>query len=1033
MAVKILQRTYNEIFTDGQTDWLLGNVGEWQKVLTTVEVGIDFIGSQQKPLTVDTINNAFILASGGSWGALGFDTGMTATFQYKLEEDNDTDGVFEIVTSFQKNYTITNVYGSTLEVEEEIETSGFETIPTNFGTKRVSEVFMYVDQDPEGCRLGFTHLTNDNFQSSELKSFIDNSTTEFIFPQLNNLATGSFVELEPIGLQSGMSVKRARVRKLENTDSEIYASLNISNDNPPNLAILDSNGSDPDYDSARPFRCTVVNPGANIFPVSTTSLVPQDNQGNGVLRQGVFEQAFLRNYPEEASFALSINVDFRITGSDNDNRQDENEIQLVLARYVGGSQMNIQEEIVLRQWENADSLINTNLNFNGIVDVDVDPGGSLVLLVRWLHDRPFNNDNFGVAYAVTQGSIQVSQPNGDFNSNYKRVYDFEIEYLISSFFDSINNFIDGEPPSFLLGDGSLTDNFKFEFYPEWNNPNVYILNDLTQTARLGNTGWFDENFNQLNNDFQVDSVEYFDENGNPVPSLDYAVETKVKAIISGVPNLNTNTECGFGFIWVPIDEIDYQEKETPFYRNTYIQNGDNQNGFNLDTLYSGTFPGAGINGGSIDTKNVKFTKSGEKIIFEATFVPNAGFFTAFEARSENDRNYVLWVSVADGSLSRNFSDRVSLLADFNSLLKNIPPAGAYEEISNSFLEHPLLEDATGEERIQAIVQDDILCRLPFRIPNDGSLVFNQMTFGVEVFNLGLNRKFDLQRFEVDLSQFPTDANGVQQFNVDTTRGFKLNQGNNKNWVKIFRETGIDSPILSGFIAFFAFKIRWEDWIQNSETPGDFFDATLLNEGLNNDWVHYLRTQGWEVNFFTEIVASESGELKLFRNSFNFTFVDYDENENVQTAHRYFRHSDDTLINVGTDAETLRPLGVILSNELTRVEIDFEILDEGAWDLAGTYGVMTLEVDKGAGQLEQRQLSSVWDSESDNPLIPVENEQRLKLEVDGTSKTLTMKALIDPELLEDALRYRITGRVGCRDADGGFSAGLYETKYETIYE
>jgi hypothetical protein len=29
---KIINRAYNEIFTNGSTDWLLGNVGDWQNL-----------------------------------------------------------------------------------------------------------------------------------------------------------------------------------------------------------------------------------------------------------------------------------------------------------------------------------------------------------------------------------------------------------------------------------------------------------------------------------------------------------------------------------------------------------------------------------------------------------------------------------------------------------------------------------------------------------------------------------------------------------------------------------------------------------------------------------------------------------------------------------------------------------------------------------------------------------------------------------------------------------------------------------------
>lgn len=833
MAIKIIERSYREAYTDGLTDWLLGNVGEWQDLILKIEVSIDYLATSAQPISIDYINNAFKLTNGRSWGSYGFDNGMTVVFKYKFSEDTNGDGNFDTIQNVQQQFTITNVYGSVLEVAQPITASEFDSVPINFGAKKVSEVKFYVDKVPEGCRLKYGHLTNEDFKSTTLESFIDGTVTEFVLP---DISSQSF--MEAVGMQSGMSIRK----------------------------------------------------------------------------------------------------------------------------------------------------------------VEVIPNG-----------KKSQSDNV-------------------------YLYDIEINFMISSLFDDISNFENMEIPSYLIGDGSLTDNFILEFYPEWNNPNVVITNDIVKTERLGNTGWFDENFNELPNDFKIDSIEYFDENGNPVDGIDYASKTKVKCVISGVSNLNANTECGFGFAWTPTNEEDYKELETPFYRNLFIQSGMIDDGFNIDTDYPGPFIGAGIDGASMDVEKVRFTNLNGLIVFEGTFVPNADFFTKFDVKDEDDRNYVIWMSVADGSLERNFSDRVSLLADFKVLEKHIPQVGEYPLLQNKFVGHPFDDDFIGVEEYEGIVQDDILCRVPFSIKNDGSVSFEKMTFAVEAFNIGLNKSFDLERFEIDLSQSPTDGNGVQQFEVDEIRGFKLIAGNNKNWVKILRETDSDTVENNGYIGYFATKIRWEDWIKNEDAPSEFFDANELNNGFNNDWVHYLRTQGWIINFYTEINATVDGELVQYKNQFKLTFNDYDENDDISTAHRYYRDSDNTLLNIGTDPEYNKPLGVILSNEPTRIEIDFEITGAETWDLSKTYAVTTIEIDRGAGRFEQRQLSSVWGSEDDNPIRPLTGETKLKMEIDGTSKILTTSCLIDPDLLADGAKYRITGRVGCFDESTGiFVPGLYEFRYEDIYQ
>jgi hypothetical protein len=369
------------------------------------------------------------------------------------------------------------------------------------------------------------------------------------------------------------------------------------------------------------------------------------------------------------------------------------------------------------------------------------------------------------------------------------------------------------------------------------------------------------------------------------------------------------------------------------------------------------------------------------------------------------------------------------------MVQSIPPAGIYNEMNNDFIEHPFEADNVGVQVYNGFVQDDVLCRVPFKIPKDGSINFQSMVFGFEAYHLGNDESYELEEIEVNVSDYPVDSNGAKQIDYNSTRGFKLEEGNNKNWVKINKNNDLDTVDNFGYMAYFASRIRYEDWLQNQDAPGDFFNANELNDGLNNDWFNYISTEGWKVYFFVKTRAIKNGELVEYKNRYNLKFKDYDSNQLLIKEHRYYRNSDDTLLNVGNDAETGKPLGVILKNELTRIEISFTIQDDGIWDKSKTYGVVSIEIDKGAGRIDMRQLSSVWGSENDNPLKPVEGSDKLKMIVDASGKKLTLIAMVDPDLLEDGARYRVTGRVGCYDnsSDGGFDAGLYEFRYEETYQ
>lgn len=1018
MSVKITNRQYKENYTAEVVDWLLGNTGDWQTLTIDAEVGIDYQATQQSPVQIDYINNAFIL-NAGTWGSYGFDTGMTLKFRYKLSSGSDGNGGYNYVSTYEKEFTILNISGSYMEVDEPIEADDFQTLPIDFGTKKISDVLLYSESPLQGCRLRYGHIPN-NEQSTNLNSVIDSTTTEMTYVGLNNLPEDTWGVMEAIGLQSGMSIRQARVKKLSNNSSSLFATMTAGEYSSQTL-FTDQIKKARSIPMVAPFGTgglqTVTSQSE--LPISAGGSYQDGANGN---------QAFLFDNNGEFSRDLNISISLKIT--DATGAQLGDAANLVLLKYSNGSSMDIVSRTVLQSWINPQELINQTLTFNGITTVDLNDSDSLVLAIE--HD--INEDregSQGIAYIITDFSMQISNQNEKLNLSQKQNFQFELEYLISTFFEELANIEEVTAPEYLQGDGSISDNFYTEFYPEWNNPNVMINNDPEKTRRLGNTGWFNENFNQLPNDFQIQNVSYGDENGNLVDALNYFGTTRMTAIVSNVPNITPATKLGFGFMWVPKYEDDYKNKTTPYYRNTFINTGDGA--YNAGTYYPNTSTGGGIGMAWMEVKNVQFQSlGGNQLYFEATFMPTAAFSALFDGKDEDDRKYIVWISVADQTLGRNFSNRVSLLADFNDMVKSVPPAGPYPYIQNAFIEHPYEADVIGVEQYNGFVQDDVLCRLPFQV-DPSSTTLQKFRFGIEVFNPSTSERHILEKFDVDMTQFFTDANGVPFYNVNTTRGFKLQDGNNKNWVKINREASLDTAGKFGYLAFYAFKIRWEDWIQRSDMPAAFFDPLELNQGFNNDWFHYLSTIGWKMNFFVEIDAVVDTVLVQYRNRFDFKFADYDKNTRIQTRHQYFRNSDNTLLNVGTDPVSQRPLGVVLSNEPTRLEIEYEILDAGTWNPEAVYATATIEVDKGAGFMQMRQISSVWGSEPDNPLVPLEGESRLKIEVDGTNKILKTSCLIDPDLLEDAPRYRITGRVGCYEDGGVISFRLYADVYAQVYE
>jgi hypothetical protein len=294
-----------------------------------------------------------------------------------------------------------------------------------------------------------------------------------------------------------------------------------------------------------------------------------------------------------------------------------------------------------------------------------------------------------------------------------------------------------------------------------------------------------------------------------------------------------------------------------------------------------------------------------------------------------------------------------------------------------------------------------------------------MSFRIVSENSVTGQQVEFQVYNVDLSIFPNDSNGVPQWNIDESRGFKYGQGNNKNWVKVLREPTFDTGSEYAYVAYFGFKIRWEDWINRTGMPSAFFNASEEHNGFNNDWHQALQVAGWDFKFIVNTQVEVNGELGQYENSKFLSFKDYNSNLQLTKQWNFYRESDGTLINAGVDPQTGEPLGVLLDNERTEVELIWT-RGLGVWNsIDEVYATSCIEVDGGAGQFSFRQLSSIWEPEQDNPL-QAPSGTLLELTLISPTQVRT-RCLVEPSLLEEAIRYKHSARIGCKiSGDSGIS-------------
>jgi hypothetical protein len=115
MGVTVLKQEYKTQFKPSSTtNWLLGNVGDWQKLTLECEFVVEKFFSATDTITFDDPNR-LILNGGQTWNELGFDVGMSCNIFYYVRVW--TAGVPAL---FSNNipFVITAIIGNTLEAQK---------------------------------------------------------------------------------------------------------------------------------------------------------------------------------------------------------------------------------------------------------------------------------------------------------------------------------------------------------------------------------------------------------------------------------------------------------------------------------------------------------------------------------------------------------------------------------------------------------------------------------------------------------------------------------------------------------------------------------------------------------------------------------------------------------------------------------------------------------------------------------------------------------------------------------------------------
>ena len=669
----------------------------------------------------------------------------------------------------------------------------------------------------------------------------------------------------------------------------------------------------------------------------------------------------------------------------------------------------------------ANSEINS-ASLNSLVDgttprfeaVGLDPTDTVTII-------PLTPIGFNSGHSVFSSSIVGLGKTGPVQK-----FKISVNFQIIPLFDNLSDFQNNVAPSFLFDSDSLTDVFKLQFLPQLNNPNISIFTDSTTTALSGNVGWFDENFNGNATIYSNVGVSYTNTDGVNVAGVSKDEPTNFQITLNQT-GASATSKYKIGFLTVPFEKELIQENTKKNYENLMLND---LNQVVDQSTAQFTFAGYGnTSGAQMGIRFDSVSNDGSTVFINGQFQPNNDFTTFFNSIDKSNWNYIFYVSLANETLASNVSDRTTLLCDFNQLVE-VAPSFVLGDATIEILNHAQATTNVGVSNYLGTIEDEVLTKTLFYLDASKTESIQTINFKVEGFNTVNGSTFDCENYEIDTSGFDLDSNGVQLFNVDTTRGFQMKPGVEKNFVKIVRDQTEDIGTKKAFYFYYAIRPRWEYWIENTNVPNDLIDGTKQFDGKNQNWSRLDSVFNyWKLRFSLETKMTSNALTVNTKNSQNLYIRTFDESTIWDGSINHYDETKAVNLYTGLNSDGVRT-NAILESENTLIEADFDLQDVSGnvGTISDYYGVIRIEIFEQGGIKGIEMISTVLDN-IDGILKPVSGSTKCKIEKISNTK-IRLSALIDYNFLNlSGVQYKTSGRIGFKNLT---TPGIYGTQYGNQY-
>jgi len=315
-----------------------------------------------------------------------------------------------------------------------------------------------------------------------------------------------------------------------------------------------------------------------------------------------------------------------------------------------------------------------------------------------------------------------------------------------------------------------------------------------------------------------------------------------------------------------------------------------------------------------DTILVTYTLVGEEPVtveVEGTDLADGKYQYPFTIEGVNDCNIVF-----DGV------DRWSLDPYFSPYLESTEncPFGTYTNLETSIFEAFEVTSVCSDYGV-ICTEDDFLYNSIFKLPKYEA--WKSLKCAVIIEKDSDNQTFELTSETLNFGAFPVTTDGRIQINYTKNLAQFLDNPNNRNVFKVVLTSPTTTDKYSVQI-YWSLMANWRYWLPNTNALIDFFDSSLPNNGLNAEWMRYMRGLGYSIKVRSYLTSPDDVEYTW---DTDFAMQDYDEEPNITS-----------IITLKDDTDTVQ--SVLLDNQIMTI-VATHTLTSGDWIQEATWGWISI--------------------------------------------------------------------------------------------